>query len=165
MVIFLELVGFRKIVVRPRARIPHMRRNVNASYLKNRPNNRYGLIPYVGPIFSSAAAFMNQPPLSRESGHYNVAAYFANLATFVAFVVSVVCYEHGHTIAFVVSIAVVVILSMFDVIQDVAEAMSFWFGVPFFDNCSKVRYVPQKRLRKKGVAKVVHLKALAVREF
>lgn len=62
-VIVLELLGCRKIAVRPRAKIPHMRRNVNASYLRNRPNNRYGLIPYVGPILSALASFMNQPSL------------------------------------------------------------------------------------------------------
>ena len=58
-VIVLELLGFRKIVVRMRNKLPDLRRNVNTAYLENRPNNRYGLIPYLGPIMSGLSSFLN----------------------------------------------------------------------------------------------------------
>ena len=58
-VVILELLGFRKIVVRMRNKLPNLRRNVNTAYLENRPNNRYSLVPYLGPIMSGLSAFLN----------------------------------------------------------------------------------------------------------
>lgn len=60
----------------------------------------------------------------------------------MAFVASVVCYELGHTLVALICIAVTAVLSIFDISQDVGEAMSFKFGVPLIDNCTKAEQAP-----------------------
>ena len=37
----------------------------------------------------------------------------------------------------VICLVLTLVLALFDILQDVAEAMNFKYGVPLIDNCSK----------------------------
>ena len=136
-VILYDLSGCILIQVRIRNKIPAMRRKVNTNYLENRADNRYGLIPFVGPIMSGLCAFLNQPPLVREGRLLNWDAYVANLITYGAFVGAVLCYESGLETWTLALLAVTGVLALYDVVQDVREALNFSFGACFFDNCRR----------------------------
>lgn len=138
-VIILELLGFRKIVVRMRNKLPDLRRNVNTAYLENRPNNRYGLIPYLGPIMSGLSSFLNQPPLVRKGRLHNWGAYISNFITYGALVGTITCYEFGQNALSIVFLIITVLFSIYDIIQDVREVLNFSFGNPFFDSCKKTK--------------------------
>lgn len=120
-----EFLGARKLVVRVRAALPDLRRNVNSAYLQNRPNNRYGLVPYVGPIMSGLSAFMNQPPLKEEGKRCRPIPYIANFVTYVLFCSGIWFYEDGQNAVALVLVILSGILGIFDVCEDVSIAMNF----------------------------------------
>lgn len=121
----LEFLGARKLVVRMRSQIPDMQRNVNQSYLENRANNRYGLIPYLGPVFSGLCAFLNQPPLKERDKKCKFPPYLANFITYGVFFGAVYAYEKGQNAVAIVLAIITFILSIYDTYNDVCEAMNF----------------------------------------
>ena len=64
-------------------------------------------------------------------------SYLANFATYAAFVGTVLCYEFSQRVPMFVFLGVTVLLTFFDIIQDVREVLNFSFGVCFFDNCTR----------------------------
>lgn len=120
-----EFFGAKKLVVRVRAALPDLRRNVNSAYLQNRPNNRYGLVPYVGPIMSGLSAFLNQPPLKEEGKKCRIIPYVANFVTYILFCVGIWLYEIGQSAAALVCVILSGVLGVFDVCEDVSNAMNF----------------------------------------
>lgn len=127
----------KNLVVRVRAAIPDLRRNVNSSYLRNRPNNRYGLIPYVGPILSGLSAFMNQPPLKEEGKRCRIIPYIANFVTYGLFCLGVWLYEEGKNAVALLCIILSGILAVFDVLEDVSIAMNFSYEKKCEGKCGK----------------------------
>ena len=125
-----------------RNKYPRLRRKVNVNYLENRADNRYGLIPFVGPILSGLCAFLNQPPLVREGRLLNWDSYLANFATYGSFVGAILCYEFGKIAWAFVLVVVTALFAVYDVVQDAREALNFSFGVPFFDNCKRAEQRP-----------------------
>lgn len=135
-VIILELLGFKRIEVLMRNKLPKLL-NVNATYVENRLNNRYGLIPYLGPIMSGFSGFLNQPPLMRNGKVHNWGAYIANFITYILYAGIVVCYEYRHKAGAIVLFVITALFAIYDVIQDVREVLNFYFGNLFFDGCKK----------------------------
>ena len=99
-----------------RNKYPHLRRKVNLNYLENRADNRYGLIPFVGPIMSGLCAFLNQPPLVREGKLLNWDSYLANFATYGSFVGAILCYEFGKNAWEFLLIIVTILFAIYDII-------------------------------------------------
>lgn len=133
-VIILELLGFKRIEVLMRNKLPNLL-NVNATYVENRLNNRYGLIPYLGPIMSGFSGFLNQPPLMRNGKVHNWGAYIANFITYILYAGIVVCYEYRHKAGAIVLFVITALFAIYDVIQDVREVLNFYFGNLFLDGC------------------------------
>ena len=137
-VALVDLCGCNMIQVRMRIQIPALRRKANTNYLENRADNRYGMVPFIGPIMSGLCAFLNQPPLVRQGRLLNWDSYLANFVTYGAFVGVMLYYEKGLSAGAIVLLLVVILLAVYDVVQDVREALNFSFGVRFFDNCKRV---------------------------
>ena len=95
------------------------------------------MIPFIGPIMSGFCAFLNQPPLVRQGRLLNWDSYLANFVTYGAFIGVMLCYERGHNAGAIVLLVVTGLLAVYDIVQDVREALNFSFGVRFFDNCKR----------------------------
>ena len=75
----------------------------------------------------------------REGRLHNWCAYIFNFITYGFFVGAVVSYEFNQGGLAVALLIVAVILSLYDIVQDVREAHNFSFGVKFFDNCKETK--------------------------
>ena len=138
-VLIFSTCGLGCFKVSTRTKIPKLRRKVNTNYLENRADNRYGLIPFAGPIMSGLCAFLNQPPLVREGKLLNWDAYVANLATYGSFVGAIVCYEKGLSAWAIVLLIITILFAAYDIVQDVREVLNFSFGVCLLDTFKRVR--------------------------